>query len=353
MDLSTLPRDTPALKPPPGTTSNFDNPYNIKPEIYATVGVCLGVSTVLVWLRAYTKFVILKSHGWEDYYSFIAWAGLVAYAVLGLIASSYGSGVHQWDVRIHNFVTWAKLANVMEIYYNPLIFITKLSILLQYIKIFAPSRTGKTYWSVHFLIWINLLFYIAVMLVQIMQCLPRAKIWNPTIPGRCVDIANVLIVGAIINVVSDVSILVLPIHKVWHLQMPRNRKIGVSAVFMAGLFACISSIVRMVGNVQFARTEDLTFALTPVALWTFAEVTSGILCGCLPVLPQFFRFYVPKWRQTLHLSPGNTSPGGSKTSYACRMAALKDHKTHVQDAPGADGRYIELNNHKPPTDIRE
>lgn len=66
MDLSTLPRDTPALQPPPGITSNFDNPYNIKPEINAALGVCLGVSTVLVWLRLYTRFFIIKCHGWED-----------------------------------------------------------------------------------------------------------------------------------------------------------------------------------------------------------------------------------------------------------------------------------------------
>lgn len=127
------------------------------------------------------------------------------------------------------------MANVMTIYYNPLIFITKLSILLQFMKIFTPSHTGSTYWSTQFLIWINLLFNLAATLVQIMACLPRAKIWNPTIPGHCIDMPNAFIAGAVINAVSDISILVLPIHKVWQLQMPRWRKIGVSAVFMAGV----------------------------------------------------------------------------------------------------------------------
>lgn len=124
---------------------------------------------------------------------------------------------------------------MLEVYYNPLIFVTKLSILIQYLRIFVPSRSGKTYWAIHTLIWVNLLFYLAVMLVQIMSCLPRKKIWDPLVPGTCVDLADVLISGAVINVVSDFSMLILPIAKVWQLQITTARKWGISAVFGTGL----------------------------------------------------------------------------------------------------------------------
>lgn len=71
-------------------------------------------------------------------------------------------------------------------------------------------------------------------MVSIMACIPRAKIWNPTLKGNCVDFADVLIAVATINVVSDLSILILPIAKVWQLQMSRHKKIGVSTIFAAG-----------------------------------------------------------------------------------------------------------------------
>lgn len=123
----------------------------------------------------------------------------------------------------------------MEVYYNPLIFVTKLAILLQYLSIFVPTHKGKTFYAVQTLIWLNFAFYLAVMLVQIMTCLPREKIWNPLIPGRCVNLGAVLIAGAVINIVSDLSILVLPIGKIWQLKISNARKWGISAVFATGL----------------------------------------------------------------------------------------------------------------------
>lgn len=73
------------------------------------------------------------------------------------------------------------------------------------------------------------------MLVQIMECLPREKFWNPTVPGHCVNLPVVLITGAVINIISDFSILVLSMGKIWQLQMSQKKKLGVSTVFAAGL----------------------------------------------------------------------------------------------------------------------
>jgi hypothetical protein len=126
------------------------------------------------------------------------------------------------------------LANVLEVFYNPLIFLTKLSILLQYQRIFCPHRNGifRLIWA---LIIFNLLFYIAVMIPQILACSPREKIWHPLIPGKCLDLASILIAGAVVNIISDFSILILPIYSVWQLQLNTARKIGVSSVFATGL----------------------------------------------------------------------------------------------------------------------
>lgn len=57
---------TPALEPPPGVTPNFENPENITPLIEFTLGICLGVSSLFVILRVWTRFIIMKVHGWDD-----------------------------------------------------------------------------------------------------------------------------------------------------------------------------------------------------------------------------------------------------------------------------------------------
>lgn len=60
-------KKVPALPPPPGVISNLANrevPNHFEWIITATLG--LTFTTILVLIRIYTKFFIIKSHGWED-----------------------------------------------------------------------------------------------------------------------------------------------------------------------------------------------------------------------------------------------------------------------------------------------
>ena len=70
--------------------------------------------------------------------------------------------------------------------------------------------------------------------------MPRDKIFNPRLQGRCVNINDAVIVTACINIGSDVSIFVLPLARIWRLQMPLRRKVGVSAIFAFGLLYVLS-----------------------------------------------------------------------------------------------------------------
>lgn len=174
----------------------------------------------------------------------------MGYLAVRLVLLAGGAGVHQWDIRLLRFIGLVKVkcskpslkhanpetytVNILEIYYNPLIFITKLSILIQLMRIFVPNHQGKTYWCIHALIWLNLLFYIIATMVVIMTCLPRAKIWDPTTEGHCINVPAALITGAVMNVVSDFSIMILPIVKIWQLKISRKRKIEISVVFATG-----------------------------------------------------------------------------------------------------------------------
>lgn len=53
--------------------------------------------------------------------------------------------------------------------------------------------------------------------------------------GSCISWNSGDMVGAAFGVGSDILLLCMPLHAVWKLQIPRKRKIGVSAFFMVGL----------------------------------------------------------------------------------------------------------------------
>lgn len=182
------------------------------------------------------------------------------------------------------------------------IMFAKLSILLFFMKIFVPTRRGGVFWVNQVLIYINALLYIGSVVALLCQCIPRAKISNPTLPGRCTNVRLSVMISAVLNVVSDFFILVLPLWAIWHLQMPLKRKFGVSIVFATGVLyvlpppshrhlswclalltitfffpsALLSSIMRVYYSSQFASNQDRTFIRAKIALWTYV-FSSGVL----------------------------------------------------------------------------
>lgn len=141
-----------------------------------------------------------------------------------------------------------QLANVIEIIYNPIIFATKLSILLLFLRIFVPNGRSTTYYTIHVLIWLNLFFYIANVPIEIWPCIPRKKLWTPSLPGHCLNNERVFVAGGAINVVSDFAILLLPVVLISRLQMPLKKKIGVSAIFATGfLYVSPLALSRLAG----------------------------------------------------------------------------------------------------------
>ena len=116
-------------------------------------------------------------------------------------------------------------------------FFIRLSILLQYLRIFAPTRKGNMFIfvGVHICIWSNLIFYFVETIFDITMCTPRKKIWNPLLPGHCFNVDASIQASAIFNVFSDFAILILPIRSVWRLHLPLKKKILMTMIFATGL----------------------------------------------------------------------------------------------------------------------
>ena len=135
--------------------------------------------------------------------------------------------------KLRRLAKSVQLAIISQIIYSPIIFVTKLSILLLFLRVFAPKQ--KIYIAIHMLLWANLIFYTVGLFVEIFQCSPRQKAWRPLLPGRCINQRATMLASAIFNTLSDFALLFLPIRTIWDLQMPRGQKVGVLAILGAGL----------------------------------------------------------------------------------------------------------------------
>lgn len=301
----------PAGTPPVGVTPNFDNPPNTNRFVIITLVFCVLLASLAVLVRMYTKIFLIRSIEYEDYTLMIAWIGQIGETIPSALTTRHGCGVHIWNVRMKAFFRMLYWVNITAITYCLVMFFIKLSILLQYLRIFRPTRQGNLflYLGVHACIWIIFLLYFLDIMFEVVMCVPREKIWNPLMTtGHCFDDSAAYRATGIFNVLSDFAILILPIPSVWRLKIPLRKKIGLVSVFSAGLFACAISIVRTYYTWKVTKLGDVSYNMIFFGLWTYAEISVGIIVTCLPISPRFFQFLGSKLSGTFSFR----SKSGSK-----------------------------------------
>lgn len=76
--------------------------------------------------------------------------------------------------------------------------------------------------------------WLVFQLLFILICIPPAHLWQPALPGTCLDIATVADGFAITSLVTDIAILALPVPLIWLLHLSRGQKTGLTMLFTLG-----------------------------------------------------------------------------------------------------------------------
>lgn len=108
--------------------------------------------------------------------------------------------------------------------YSFTVIFIKLSILYLYHRIF-PSRGLVTIASC--IAALVVAYSTALIIFAFLQCIPLSTLWTGTPKGVCVDTQPAYVTLAVMNVITDIMILCLPIKFVARLQMKPARKVQV------------------------------------------------------------------------------------------------------------------------------
>ena len=108
----------------------------------------------------------------------------------------------------------------------------KMSILLFYIRLFGVRNAFR--YSVFGIMAATWAWGIAVLFATLFQCDPIAGNWDKKIPGSHCLLDRILLKLSIPNAVLDWFVLFLPIVVVWQLHVSIERKVALSAIFLAG-----------------------------------------------------------------------------------------------------------------------
>ncbi|KAI4087742.1 MAG: hypothetical protein LQ348_001257 [Seirophora lacunosa] len=279
------PSMTPIGAPPPGVIPNFDNPDSRAGASTAVIMFFTVLMVLFVIVRMYTKLFISRSRGWDDYVCVFACLCAVAYVAVTVDVFAHGYATHNWDFPVSKLSqTLLQELVVLQAFYGPTIFFTKLCLFILYYRLFNPSRTMR--YLIYFGVAFNIVFYLIYTFFYIFFCTSMTVMAT----AKCgQDLKLFSLITTVINILDDFYILLIPMSAISTLQLPTARKIGLLAVFFTGFLACCCSIISLPYRViLFHETDDVWNAVPAIVLGT-VEFNIGLICSCLPTLPALFR----------------------------------------------------------------
>ncbi|KAJ5489090.1 hypothetical protein N7539_003980 [Penicillium diatomitis] len=204
-------------------------------------------------------------------------------SIAGIVLLYNGLGTHIEYVKPEQLVTLF----TGSILYTLCVASIKLSTLMLYKRLF-PVKSMRT--AVQVVSLIIILWAACGILAGCFLCIPTDKLWNPMIPGGCMDLAKFYYGLQIPNIVTDAIILVMPMHIVWSLPISKAQKTGLSIIFILGLLTLIFDIIRLVALVDLSKAgNDITYTQVNSSVWTCIEPAVGIVAACLTNMRPLFK----------------------------------------------------------------
>ena len=248
-----------------------------QPAIYGILSVLLVLSNVSLVLRLVASWRQRGRLLVEDCLMLCAVMTSDGIIAALLTATAKGFGLHEFRVLASAQDQPTALIDIFQIIWayavmNGLCFLTiKLSILFFYRRLFFVQRWFRIAW------WANLtyavLWFLGSTLFYIFQCSPVDYYWtrlgplieNTATPvkttAHCVGSITSIGTPIMLNTISDLSILILPMPILLRLQTTMQKQLRLLLLFTLGFAATASGFIRFASIFQNHKFSDQTCKL--------------------------------------------------------------------------------------------
>ncbi|EPS32393.1 hypothetical protein PDE_07353 [Penicillium oxalicum 114-2] len=286
-------------------TSTGVNHDNLRHVVITSTCFAFILSTTAVVFRILSRKINGSGLFVDDWLMISALIWEWGISIAGIVLLYNGLGTHIEYVKPEQLVVYLKTLFTGSILYTLCVASIKLSILMLYKRLF-PVRPMKA--AVQVVSLIIILWAACGILAGCFTCIPTEKLWNPMIPGGCMDLGKFYYGLQIPNIVTDAVILVMPMHIVWGLPISKAQKTGLSIIFILGLLTLIFDIIRLVSLVDLSKAgNDITYTQVNPSVWTCIEPAVGIVAACLSNMRPLFKLVHRKVWQRYVGSTANTS----------------------------------------------
>ncbi|CAG8921591.1 unnamed protein product [Penicillium salamii] len=277
------------------TTSLCGAPVRDRTKVVSAAGLAGGIIALIAFiLRMVARLRCCGGvFGMDDLTMMLTMCLLIPLSALSVVLADTGLGKDMWTLPFDNITHILYIYFWDELIYLSILPLTKISICCFYLRIF-PDRTFRN--ATYVVIALNVGYLIAFVLISIFQCrpLPGAWLrWDGEENFQCNHINAQGWAAAVINMVLDLIVMILPLRQLYHLNLSLKKKSYVICMFSLGVFVTLVSILRLNSLIHFASTTNLTWDYVSIGYWSTIECDVGVICACLPAIRSLLRRVAP------------------------------------------------------------
>ncbi|OIW32845.1 hypothetical protein CONLIGDRAFT_676664 [Coniochaeta ligniaria NRRL 30616] len=254
------------------------------PTIIAICSVLSVLSITVVCARLWIRF---KNHGLaaDDWMATLSMVFALLYSILCIVQTKYGLGLAVKKRPAANLIPYTRSNYAGRPIYQMGISFFKVALLISYLRLFK----GTNHTIYRRVVWVAIVFVLAghlgCALTLILACQPVHKSWDPLTPGTCLAAGPSFTAYAIVTIISDVLVAVIPIPVLLKLKVSTGKKMGLIVIFLLGLFTTLCSVFRYL---QIDRIQHGDGNSTMLILWGVIEFNVGNIVSSLPFLAPIF-----------------------------------------------------------------
>ncbi|KAL8398148.1 hypothetical protein RB596_005614 [Gaeumannomyces avenae] len=299
---------------------------NATPEVEAIsdykliIAICVLMSVVSISVVCARLYIRHTNHGLraDDHMATLSMFFALLYSIICIVQTKYGLGLPIALRPKANLIPYTRWNFGGRPIYQMGISFFKVALLISYLRLFQ----GTSHRGYRAAVWITIvavvLGHLGCSLSLVLACDPVYKSWEPLTPGTCLPPGPSFTGYAIVTIVSDIAVTIIPLPVLIQLNVSLSKKIGLVFIFVLGIFTTICSVLRylQIDRIQFGDGNS-----TMLVLWGVIEFNVGNIVSSLPFLAPVFLRRAKEYRS--RYQQGSAGPSGSGRSGRNRGGSQK------------------------------
>lgn len=250
------------------------------------IAISVFISVISISVVCARLYVRHTNHGLgaDDHMAALSMFFALLYSIICIVQTKYGLGLPLALRPKPNLVPYTRWNYAGRPIYQMGISFFKVALLISYLRLFQ----GTSYRGYRATVWITIvavvLGHLGCSLCLVLACNPVYKSWEPLASGTCLAPGPSFTGYAIVTIVSDIAVTIIPLPVLIKLNVSRSKKIGLVFIFVLGLFTTICSVLRylQIDRIQYGDGNS-----TMLILWGVIEFNVGV-SYFFPTLAPFF-----------------------------------------------------------------